>query len=231
LNERRLAAGWLLALFLVGVAQAQPSDRRPIRLRVVARKRYYRPGESVTLELRCDPKLTDEVIVLFNPGAADEGGGDNPSQKCPYSRFRLVIPKDFVGDATASVLRTQTGEFQSDRVWFEVRSDAKPKELWMRDLTEPFEELRGSDTCPPLSYDSERSAPQRLPISALLTDGIRLSLCGERGATFRTDPAADFPFVIERGSCFVTPRRAGSFRVTASYRGLTESWVCTVAGK
>jgi hypothetical protein len=229
MRARWMPTAWLLGFFLSAAAAhaAQPAPEA-IHLRVVAPKRYYRPGESITLELRCDAGLTGEVIVFFNPGAADEGGASHPAQKCPRSRFKLAVPKDFAGSASVGVLLEQRGNFHADRIHFEIRSDAKPRELWLRDLPSPDEEPSGDDACALLSYDPGRSVSQRLPISAILADGIRLDLCGEREATFRTDPAADFPLAIQNGSCTVTPRRAGSFRVTASFRGLTESWVCTV---
>ena len=97
----------------------------------------------------------------------------------------------------------------------------------MWDLSSSREAPFGYDKCPTFYYYPGHP-PLSLNIYAIMPDGVRLDLCGEGVATVRTDPAGDFPFAIQNGSCTVTPRRAGSFRVTASFNGLTKSWVCGV---
>lgn len=230
MNWRRRIGSLTCVLFLsASFAESAEAERQVLRLRPVTPKAFYRPGESIAFELRCDPGVKGDVVVLFNPGEADEGGADHPPQECPYSRFPLVVPKHFVGDTGVSVLMVRAGQIvHSGRFDFEVRSDAKPTAFWIRDLSSPEEAASGDDACRPLSFYPGRAVPQRIPIYAILADGIRLDLCQESLASVRTDPATDFPIAIQNGSCTVTPRRTGSFRVTASFRGRTESWVCSV---
>ncbi len=226
--NRRRAVRFLACLpFLLPLFAAGAEEKRAvIRLVPVAPRAVYRPGDSITLELRC-PTLKTEVVVMFNPGEGKEGGIEDPMQRCPYSRFELKIPKDFIGTGYVSVLIRENGQLQGDMWDFQVRSDRRPKELWMWDLSSSREAPFGYDKCPTFYY-----APGRPPLSlnlyAIMPDGVRLDLCGEGVATVRTDPPGDFPFAIQNGSCTVTPRRAGSFRVTAGFNGVTKSWVCGV---
>ena len=229
MNWRRATGSLFFLLFFIApIAETAEPRRGGVRLRPVTPKAVYRPGESIAMELRCDPSATDEVLVMFNPGEGSEGGIDNPLQKCPYSRFRLTIPRDFVGTGNVSVLMRHAGELQGDMWDFEVRSDLKPKELWMWDLSASREAPFGYDVCPSLYFYPGQSHPQSLNIYAIMPDGMRVDICREGASTVRTDPSKDFPLVIQNKTCTLTPRRAGTFRVTASFNGVSKSWVCTV---
>ena len=227
MNWRRVVGSVLcLTFLLVSIAESAEEKRAVIRLVPVAPKAVYRPGDSIILELRC-PTLKTEVVVLFNPGEGKEGGIEEPLQRCPYSRFDLKVPRDFIGTGNVSVLIRHDGQLQGDMWDFEVRSDRRPKELWMWDLSSSREAPFGYDKCPTFYYAPGRP-PLSLNIYAIMPDGVRLDLCGEGVATVRTEPAGDFPFAVQNGSCTVTPRRAGWFRATASFNGVTKSWVCSV---
>ncbi|HEY6049725.1 MAG TPA: hypothetical protein VIZ58_00645, partial [Thermoanaerobaculia bacterium] len=215
----QLGFGLLAALaWLAGPSPAFGQDG--VKLRAIDPKPFYKPGDRIELEVRCTGAVTEAPIVLFNPSQESDSGFILPDDlHCPSSRFSIEIPRNFIGKNSVSVL-TRHGETRyGDLFNFEVRQDAAPAGLRLS------ADQRG-EGCRLALFGEP--FPQGIVIESVMGDGTRFDLCKEGKVTVITEPAGNAVFTMKDGMCALTPKKAGAFKVVASYRALRKEWPCTV---
>lgn len=216
--SRRLL--WVLGFALASASVCTAEDG--VRLRVIDPKPFYRPGDRIEIEVRCLGAVTEAPVVLYNPSPGGSESGflvDDPIT-CPSSRFQIEIPRNFVGKNTVIAMSRQGEKRYGDTFEFEVRSDARPAGLWLSTSSQDEE-------CH-LSIFRQGPVPLALGIFSVMTDGTRFNLCAEGKVAVSTDPAGSASFAMENGSCSLTPRKTGAFKISVAYRDLRKEWPCTV---
>ncbi len=219
------------ALAASGPGQAQGG----VRVRAIDPKPFYRPGDTIVLELRCDPGVPD-VMVDYNPTLQDDDWialeGD---PRCPFARFEIQIPRDFIGKNRVFVRRrpvftkTESREKLEDRdpphvpaFAFEVRSNVQPSDLWFSTDTQ-------NEGCN-YFYLREGTGPQNIGLFSVVPDGTRFDLCREGKATIRAVPKDHGVIAMKDGACTLLLKKQGDLKIVASYRGLRKEWPCTEGG-
>lgn len=227
-----------LAIALLAAASAVFAEDAPIRLRLVETKpkakaeakadanrkpggkRFYEPGEVITLEMRCAAGITD-VEIQYNPTLQDGDAGFvfQEEPKCPLARFAVPIPPDFLGKnrvtaTTRNRVPPATAVFR-----FEVRSDVQPSDLWFSTDTQ-------SEGCN-LRFLRDDSEPPTVEVASVLPNGTRLDLCREGKVSVGVVPPDGAVFAMKDGACTLTLRKPGALKVVASYRGLRKEWPCS----
>ncbi len=224
------ACAALAAAAIVSFGLAVPSPASDgVQLRVVGRspnaKSFYKPGDSIVLELRCAPGVTD-VNVQYNPTLLDGDAGFvfDEEPKCPRSRFEVPIPRDFIGKNRVTAT-TRNRRPPSRAVFrFEVRSEGQPTGLWFSTDTQ-------NEGCN-LFYVRDNPDNPTVGLFSVLPDGTRLDLCREGKAVVGVVPPQRAIFAMKNGVCTLRLKGAPSpdFRVFATYRGLRKEWACTKGG-
>ena len=191
-----------------------------LRLRVIDPKPFYKPGDRITLEMRCGAGVTDMVGVLYEPRGEDvDSDFMRPAiPKCPLSRLEIQIPRDFIGKNQVTVLTEYRGQAHGDMFEFEVRSDAQPSDLW-------FSTDYQNEGCH-LSYFHAGSGPRSVVLFSVLPNGTRFDLCREGKVILEAVPPGRAVFSMEEHFCTLDFKKPGPLKIVASYRGLRKEWTC-----
>jgi hypothetical protein len=209
-----LVLAGILAWSGVGLA------KEVVRIRAIDPKPFYKPGDKIVLEMRCEPGVAD-VMVSYNPTleGIDSGMPAPGDPKCPFSRFEIEILRNFIGKNHVSVWIE--GRDQADVAFeFEVRSDVQPSDLW-------FSTDSQNEGCNFFYLRDEEAGPPSVSLFSVLPDGTRFDLCREGKARIAVVPPGRAVFVMEEGLCTLTLKKPGPLKVVASYRGLRKEWICT----
>lgn len=187
-----------------------------VRLRAIDPKPFYRPGDRIALELRCPAGVTD-AMIMYNPTLLDGDAGAvlDGDPKCPFSRFEIEIPRDFIGKNRVSVRRDHK-QPRDVAFEFEVRSNVQPSDLW-------FSTDSQNEGC---NFFYLRDNPG-VALFSVLPDGTRFDLCREGKVSAAAVPPDHGVFAMKDGACTLTLKKPGALKVVASYRGLRKEWVCT----
>ena len=191
-----------------------------VRIRAINPKPFYKPGDTIVFEMKCEPGVTN-VMVSFNPTleSIDTGAPVAGDPNCPFARFDIQIPRNFMGKNHVDV-RLPDRDRPLAVFEFEVRSDVRPSDLW-------FSTDSQNEGCNFFYLRDEEAGPPTVELFSVLPDGTRFDLCRERLAVVRLVPPENGVFAMEDGVCTLTVKKAGPLKVVASYRGLRKEWTCT----
>lgn len=186
-----------------------------VRIRAINPKPFYKPGDTIVFEMKCEPGVTN-VMVSFNPTleSIDSGAPVAGEPNCPFARFEIQIPRDFMGKNHVDV-RIPDRDRPLTAFEFDVRADVQPSDLW-------FSTDSQNEGC---NFFYLRDDPG-VGLFSVLPDGTRFDLCRERLAVVRLVPPENGVFAMEDGVCTLTLKKAGPLKVVASFRGLRKEWTC-----
>jgi hypothetical protein len=210
---------FLAALFAwSGVGHAE----EVVRLRAIDPKPFYKPGDKIVFEMRCRAGVTD-AMIMYNPTLQDGDAGAvlDGDPKCPFSRFEIEIPRDFIGKNRVWIRREHLPP-NAVTFEFEVKSDVHPSDLWFSTDTQ-------NEGCN-FFYLRDGLGPQDVGLFSVVPDGTRFDLCREGKASLRAIPPDHGVFAMKDGVCTLTLKKKGDLKVVVSYRGLRKEWTCTEAG-
>lgn len=211
-----------MAMITIAASAAEPVG---IKLRAINPKATYSPGDTISLEVKCSGGTQEPVLLNYNSKHGPAFGGDTvmmAPQKCPRGTFEIKIPTDFIGKNLVTATSRINNKLYADIFNFESVSNSKVVGLFLSDWS------MKTDECPQMHYFGN-SAPAPVYFYTTLENGIREDLCKSSDLEISVDQSNSFTVSKADGHCGIAAKKAGTFHVSASYRGMKKQWVCNVA--